>query len=95
MPKDEYDPEDPLEWVGVEVPVESDENLHEMALTFAEEFLRGGFSEDELLAMFKNPFYVGPHLVWRKKNEAYVRAVIEEAKGMWMPMRTMSGGEEE
>ncbi|MBI2167043.1 MAG: hypothetical protein HYU34_02225 [Candidatus Omnitrophica bacterium] len=85
MPKDEFDPEDPMELVGVELPAGSEEGLREMALTFAEEFIRSGFSEDRVLAMFKNPFYQGPYLVWQAKGEVYVNQMIQQAKQMWRP----------
>lgn len=87
MPKDEFDPEDPMELVGVELPTGSEEGVREMALTFAEEFIRSGFSEDRVRAMFQNPFYQGPYLVWKAKGDAYVSAVIEEAQKMWCPSR--------
>lgn len=79
--------DDPMELVGVELPVGSEEGMREMAQTFAEEFVRSGFAEGEILALFQNPFYRGPHLVWLKKGEAYVRAVIGEALRIWRPER--------
>ncbi len=82
MPKNECDPEDPLELHGVEVATD-EAGLREMAFCFAEEFLRDGWSEEKLLEMFKNPFYVGPHLIWRQKGETFVRGIISEAANIW------------
>lgn len=89
MPNKELDPEDPMELVGVELAVGSEENLHEMALTFAEEFIRGGLGEEEVLALFQNPFYQGPHLVWKAKGREYVRQAIQEAARLWRPLRAI------
>ena len=40
MPKSEFDPEDPMEFVGVELAHQSEAALRDMALCFAEEFVR-------------------------------------------------------
>ena len=88
MPKHEVDPEDPMELVGVELPAGSEEGLREMALTFAEEFIRSGFSEEQILGLFKSPFYQGPYLAWRAKGEAYVNGIIQEARQMWRPVKS-------
>lgn len=85
MPKNESDPEDPLELVGVELSSQSEAQLRDMALCFAEEFAREGWGEEELLGMFKNPFYKGPYLAWQQKGEAFIREVIKEALAMWRP----------
>ncbi len=87
MPKNETDPEDPLELVGVELASQSEAQLRDMALCFAEEFAREGWGEEQLLAMFKNPFYKGPHLAWQQKGETFVREVIKEAFAIWRPVR--------
>lgn len=84
MPKD-IEPDDPLEMVGIELPGQSEAQLRDMALCFAEEFVREGYSEERLMRMFKNPFYQGPYLVWKQKGDDYVRVVIQEAIRMWRP----------
>ena len=85
MPKNEFDLEDPMERVGVELPVTSEESVKEMALCFAEEFVREGWDEERLLWMFRNPFYQGPYLVWKQKGDEFIRSVIRSAMGMWRP----------
>ena len=82
MPKDECDPEDPMELVGVELAA-NENQLHDMALCFAEEFVREGWSRAQVLAMFKNPFYAGPHLAWKQKGDAFIENAIEEAIQTW------------
>ena len=82
MPKNECDPEDPLELVGVELSA-NENQLYDMALCFAEEFARDGWSRAQILAMFKNPFYAGPHLAWKQMGDSFIDNVIEEAIQTW------------
>ena len=74
------EPDDPMELTGVVLPAPDETSLREMAICFVEEFLRDGWSDDQLRAMFKNPFYRGPYHVWRQKGDAYVEAVIREVR---------------
>ena len=74
------EPDDPLELTGVVLPAPDETSLKEMAVCFVEEFLRDGWTEEQLRAMFRNPFYRGPYLVWRQKGDAYVEAVIQEVR---------------
>ena len=85
MPKDEVDPEDPMEMIGVELSGQSEAELRDMALCFAEEFAREGWGEERLFSMFQNPFYQGPYLAWKQKGDEFVRSVINEALTMWHP----------
>lgn len=85
MPKDEFDPEDPMEMIGVELPGQTEAQLRDMVLCFAEEFVREGYDGDRLFRMFRNPFYQGPYLAWKQKGDEYVQGVIEEALKMWRP----------
>ena len=57
--------------------------MRDMALCFAEEFIRDGWPQEKVLAMFKTPFYQGPYGVWNRKGDAYVQAVVAEAAAMW------------
>ena len=81
----EFEPDDPIEMIGVEIPNQTEEQLRDMALCFAEEFVREGWKEEELMKLFKNSFYHGPHLVWKQKGDDFVRSVILEALKMWRP----------
>lgn len=87
MVEKEFDPEDPMEIVGVELSGQGEAEVWDMALCYAEEFARDGWSEEKLMAMFKNPYYQGPHLVWLQKGDAFVLSVIQEAMRMWQSMR--------
>ena len=81
MPFDDYDAEDPLELVGCEVELE-EEHLTEMAECFVEEFARMGYGANELLELFRNPFYRGPHSVFERRGETWVKDLIEARLGV-------------
>ncbi|OGX31055.1 MAG: hypothetical protein A2787_01275 [Omnitrophica WOR_2 bacterium RIFCSPHIGHO2_01_FULL_48_9] len=85
MVKKESEPDDPIEMIGVELPNQTEEQLRDMALCFAEEFVREGWKEEQLMKLFRNPFYHGPYLVWEQKGDDFVRSVILEALKMWRP----------
>lgn len=79
------EPDDPIEMVGVQLSYQTEEQLSDMALCFAEEFVREGWDEERLFKMFKTPFYQGPYMVWQQKGDEFVRSVISEAMSMWHP----------
>ena len=73
MPKDELDPDDPMQAMGVALPGDTTEA---MAEAFVEEYLLMGHGDAEILALFRDRFYMAPHLVWRTKGDAWVRELI-------------------
>ena len=77
-----FEPDDPLALVGVAVPADADA-LDEMARCLVEEYGREGWEEERLLALFRNPFYRTPHMIYRARGEAYVRRVIEQVRARW------------
>ncbi len=83
MPKDEFDPEDPMELVGMELPADDENSLRDMALCFAEEFIRDGWRKEKVFAMFTNPFYRMPHAIWKSKGDLFVKEIVDEAAAMW------------
>ncbi len=86
MPMREPDPQDPMELVGVRLPVADDAALREMAECFAEEFLRLGHGEEEVFALFKNPFYTGPHQAYRHLGESWIREMIQKYGRIFRPI---------
>ena len=48
------------------------DHIAEMAEAFIIEFKRMRWSNEAILAMFKNPFYAGPHYVYKECGEQYV-----------------------
>ena len=86
MPHGDPDPTDPLALRGVEVPAEEGDVLA-MARGFAEEFAASGWDEARLLAMFKTPFYRGPHLAFEQLGEARIKEIVADALRPWTRWR--------
>ena len=74
----EFDPEDPFALVGVVLPPPSDDDLAEMGRCFVEEFARMGWSPELMLRVFRSPFYRGPHAVYHRRGEEFVRGLIRQ-----------------
>lgn len=72
-----YEADDPLEPTAVALPANR-ETVAYMGRCFVEELARMGYRRNALLAFFRNPFYQGPHLVYRQLGEGFVRNLIEE-----------------
>jgi len=72
-----YDADDPLEPTAVTLPADREEVAY-MGRCFVEEFARLGYRRNALLALFRTPFYQGPHLVYRQLGEEFVQGLIEE-----------------
>jgi hypothetical protein len=77
MPKDEFDPDDPMELCGVGIVTEEDTSTA-MAECFIEEFIRLGYNHKQILALFRNPHYTGMNMVLQNKGEDFVRTCILE-----------------
>ena len=75
MPKDEFDFDDPLELNGVAL-LTNEDTLQPMAECFVEEFMRLGYNHKQILALFRNPHYLGMNLVMQNKGEAFVQEII-------------------
>jgi hypothetical protein len=82
MPKNEFDFADPLELNGMALLTEED-TTGVMCECFIEEFLRLGHSPDEILALFRDPNYLGMSLVLEKHGEQFVREQITEVFARW------------
>ena len=82
MPKDEFDFEDPLELNGVAFPTDEDTS-REMAECFVEEFMMLGYDHKQLLALFRNPNYLGMNMVLENKGEPFVKEVIGDVLARW------------
>jgi hypothetical protein len=90
MPKDESDPEDPLELCGVGLLTEEDTS-EPMAECFIEEFLRLGHNHKQILALFRNPHYTGLKMVLQNRGEQFVKDKIAEVFGWWKRPVTWAG----
>ena len=86
MPYDDPDPTDPNMLVGVMLPADAAVTT-EMAYVFAEEFARMGHDRQQILSLFKNPFYGGAHGAYRALGEEATVAIIDECIGAWGQVR--------
>ena len=86
MPFKDPDPTDPNMLVGVMLPADA-EAMRDMAYVFAEEFARMGHSREQLLWLFKNPFYGGAHGAYRSLGEQATLAIIDECLNVWGNLR--------
>lgn len=78
----EAEPDDPLELIGVPVAV-NEATFDEMARCLVEEYVRDGWDDAHLLALFRSPFYAGLHVIWRRRGDAWVRRVMAETRLLW------------
>jgi hypothetical protein len=82
MPKDEFDPDDPMEAVAMELPCDED-TLVPMAECFVEEFMRMGYDEKQILGMFMDPFFAGPHMVLKARGGEFIERLIADTFEKW------------
>lgn len=72
-----FEASDPMELVVTVLPCAPDEEaLAEMGRCFVEELARMGWKAPAVMAVFRNPFYRGPHSVYHALGEEYVRALV-------------------
>ncbi|MFO1514841.1 MAG: hypothetical protein U1F83_18350 [Verrucomicrobiota bacterium] len=50
-----------------------EDTTNDMAETFIEEFMRMGYGHKQVLALFRNPYYLGPHMALEKRGEPFIR----------------------
>jgi len=48
------------------------DHVAEMAETFIIELIRMRWTREAILDLFRNPFYAGPHYVYKERGEEYV-----------------------
>lgn len=73
-----FEPEDPMELVGVNFEQEPDEEaLDEMACSIVEEYMRMGWTGESILRLFRNPAFKLTHNILQQRGEAYVRGLVD------------------
>ncbi len=74
-----FEQDDPFEMVRVALPqAMDDEALTEMACCFVEEFARLGYHAEKIMRLFRDPFYQGPHAVYRAKGEDFLQTLVHQ-----------------
>lgn len=77
-----FDPDDPMEFIGVGVNSDA-EGFRTMTEAIIEEYLLMGWSEEQVLEMFRQPFYQLPYAIRQHKGEPYVREAIARVRRLW------------
>ncbi len=88
MAEKHYEDDDPMVLVGVGVP---GGNAGEAAEAFIQEFMGLGLGDKALLELFRNPFYLGTHRIYKEKGEEFVTALIARLRDEWS-LRPRAGG---
>jgi hypothetical protein len=92
MPYDDPDPADPSILVGVCLPGDA-ASMHEMARVFADEFARMGHTPRQILGLFEDPFFAGPHAALQVLGVLEVKAIIAECAGRWPRVQVLDAPE--
>lgn len=82
MPKDEFDFDDPMELNGMAL-LSGEDTTDAMTECFIEEFMRLGYDHKQVLALFRNPHYVGLNMVLQNRGEDYVKGFIADVFARW------------
>ena len=56
------------------------DHIEEMAEAFVIEFKRMRWTDDAILNVFRNPFYAGPHYVYKERGEEFVVELLESVR---------------
>ena len=81
MPRDkEFDPEDPMELVGVEIP---GGDADQLVGDIIQEYLFMGWTELQILFLFRSPHYRATHQIYRQRGERYVKGRIQHVAEQW------------
>lgn len=79
--------DDPMTLTGVCVPG-GIQAAEDMAYTFAEEFARMGYPEEQLMGIFRTASYRAPHDAYRILGEDMIHSIVCECVGVWGRART-------
>ena len=76
----EFEDDDPMEIVGMTFADPDGKIAEEMGRTFVDEYLRMGWPPEDILAVFRDPFYRAVHAIYRLRGEAFVVEMIARAQ---------------
>ena len=82
MPYGEPDATDPMELVGHAMP-DDPGALDRMAEAVVDEYVRVGFGAEQLMPMFRDPFYALMHSIWCERGDAWCAALVERTAAQW------------
>ena len=76
----EFEPDDPMELVGVSVP---DGDPDQVLDGIVQEYLMMGWSPRQILFLFRSPYYAVSHQVLTGKGEDYVEERVRRLADKW------------
>ena len=76
MPWQEPEAEDPMELRAHAVPAEAG-SLDSMAEALVDEFVRLGAPAEQILQMFRDPFFALTHAIWQRRGDGYCTTLVE------------------
>lgn len=76
----EFDLEDPMELVGVAVPGGDDDQALD---GIVQEYLFMGWSQTQIMFLFKSPHYGATHQIYERKGAAYVNERVHHLADRW------------
>ena len=79
MPK-EYDPEDPMELVAVEIPSDEPDQVLD---GIVQEYLLMGWSASQIMLLFRSPYYAATHKIYRSMGHTHVRQRVDRLVDQW------------
>lgn len=85
-----FEADDPYELRFVMVPNDEDESAESMAVCVVEELALLGMTREQVFTVFENPFYVGPHAIYKAEGAEYVQALIDTVFGRFQPSENWS-----
>ena len=75
-----FEPEDPMELMGVEVPGGDPDQVLD---GIVQEYLLLGWKPPRILSLFRSPYFSGTHQIYRQKGEAYVKERVQRLAEEW------------
>ncbi|MDA1190370.1 MAG: hypothetical protein O3A46_01655 [Candidatus Poribacteria bacterium] len=79
----EFEHDDPMEMVGFVAPQLTEEDIVEMAENVIDEYIRMGWSDEEVLALFDGGDYQMLRLIRNRKGDAFVRQTVKNVRQRW------------
>lgn len=79
MPKDEFDPEDPMELVATEISSDPEQALDDII----QEYLMMGWKPAQIFFLFRSPYYGATHQIYKLKGHTYVKDRVTHLAAQW------------
>ncbi len=76
----EFDPDDPMEMVAVEIP---GGNVDQVLDDLVQEYLFMGHSPTEIMFLFRSPHYMATHQIYQQKGADFVKERIGQLSEQW------------